>query len=485
MNLIDTIAQSQAWDTASAEPSFALVAALQNLEPSPLREVRLGYVLIMLGQLSQAQQAIERAAGHPLAQALQMSIAVEHHQFAKVLAETQQGLEALTASLQAETQARFWLEQSKALFHLCRYSEALRLAQVAQAQALAVKMESLAMVCTLHAEECRISLDESGLDLNKHETHLREQVNTAPSQESRVMAYMVLVRLLSRQGLYDKAMRFTMEVPKPLNGQHFVELMLVVNSLDDQSDWGKLEPRYQGRLHAIKGLIGLNSDFILNGAPPDPSFHPRPRSEWNLAFSWAHLQKGAFRPALGHLQETFIPRCEWDIRLVRNMLLLELAVLAPLLMGEYNLEQLLNETQWLFSNRLSPQALIVRLLPRATPHATALLLSLPQAHPPLVESAQGQILLVSPKGLTIGGVTHSNTTALVKLLEGDIEGMSAGALRTNRHRLNLFLQQFGGPAVVRGSLVWATLGRLCATVEDSQLWQQVRRRYAEQFSYVE
>ena len=485
MNLPATIASSQAWDSESAEPGLSLLSALQSLEANPLRDARLAYVLLMEGRLEEAQNILHQAAAHPLAQAIQMAIWVEQHQFAKVLVTTPQSLESLPTSLHAETQARLWLEQSKAHFHLCQYREALRLARAAEAQARAVSMDLLALVCKLHAEECGLSLDESGLDLAGREAYLRLQVNTAPSQESRVMAYIVLVRLLSRQGLYDKAMRFTLEVPKPLNGQHFVELMLVLNHLDDESDWGKLDLRYQGRLRAIKGLLGLNAEVILAGPPPDPSFHPHPFAEWNLAFGWARLSRGEFAGALEHFQAAFIPRCEWDIRLVRDMGLIELCVLAPELMQEYGLEPLIQETQWLLTHRIHPQSLILRLIPRAVPHATVLLLALPEPHPPLWESAQSQLLMVNPVGLTIAGVTHANTSALVKLLEGDTEGMSAGALRTNRHRLNLFLQQFGQPMVVRGKLVWAALGRLCATAEDSELWLEVRRRYAREFSYAQ
>ncbi|MFX5918386.1 hypothetical protein ABTE65_18235, partial [Acinetobacter baumannii] len=123
---------------------------------------------------------------------------------------------------------RVLLERSKALFHLARHTEATRLARPALAEAKGARMSRFTEVCTLHAEECRRSLEEPGgedFDPVRLEGDLREAVTHAPSQEARVMAYMCLVRLIARQGLYDRALRFTLEVPKPLNGQHFVELM--------------------------------------------------------------------------------------------------------------------------------------------------------------------------------------------------------------------------------------------------------------------
>ncbi|MDX2007893.1 MAG: hypothetical protein SFU83_21850 [Meiothermus sp.] len=485
MNLSAILASSRAWDAHSAEPGMGLLADLQRQAPAPLRDARLAYLLLMLGRLEEAQGVLNAAEPQPLVQAVQLAIWVEQHRFAEVLATAPQSLDSLPAPLHAEARARLWLEQSKANFHLSQYRQAAALARQAEARAADAGMGSLALVCRLHAEECEGSLDETGLELAEREAYLREQASAAPAQESRVMAYLALVRLLARQGLYDKAMRFTLEVPRPLNGRHFVELMLVLNHLDDQSDWGRLDARYQGRLHAIKGLLGLDAEFILGGPPPDPSFHPRPHAEWNLAFGWARLSRGEFAAALEHFQAAFIPRCEWDIRVVRDMGLIELSLLAPEQLQEYSLEQLVQETHALLTQRIHPQSLILRLLPRGMPHATALLLALPEPCAALGESAQGQQLWVNPAGLTIAGVTHPNTTALVKLLEGQTEGMSAGALRTNRHRLGLFVRQFGNPVVVRGSVVWAAIGRLCESAEEAGRWREVRRRYAEAFSYAE
>jgi|UniRef100_A0A7C3I2W8 tetratricopeptide (TPR) repeat protein len=483
MSTLERISSPRLWDTLSAEPSLVLLASLLALPTSPLREARQAYVLLMLGRLDEAQKILDEAGQHPLIQAVQMAIWVEQHRFARVLEEAPLSSLDLSEDLGLEAQTRIWLEQSKAQFHLCQYREACKLSRQAAAQARRLEMASLALTCDLHSEECFTALDESGLDLALYEQSLRLHAETAPSQESRVMACLALVRLLSRQGLYDKAMRFTLEVPKPLNGQHFVELMLVLNRLDDESDWRELEPRYQGRLHAIKGLLSLDAAFILSGPPPDPSFHPRPGAEWNIAFGWAKLNRGEYKAALDYLQTAFIPRCEWDIRFVRDMGLLELCVLAPEVMAEYNLELLIQETQALLAERISPQSLILRLIPRAMPHATALLLALPNPCLALHASAQNQLLLVNPAGLSIAGVTHVNTTALVKLLEGDTEGMTPSALRTNRHRLSLFLQQFGQPTVVRGRLVWTAIQRLAKSAEDAALWQEVRAHYAQAFSY--
>lgn len=483
MSTLESLSSPHQWDALSAEPSLDLLAVLQALPASLLRQARHAYVLLMLGRLNEAQRLLDGAGRHPLLQAVQMAVWVERHRFTQVLEAAPLSLAGLPEMQGHEAQARVWLEQSKARFHLCQYPEAWQLARNAANRARELRMSSLNLVCELHAEECRTALEESGLDLSLYEQNLRHQVATAPSQESRVMAYMALVRLLARQGLYDKAMRFTLEVPKLLNGQHFVELMLVLNRLDDESDWRELEPRYQGRLHAIKGLLSLDAAFILSGPPPDPGFHPRPGAEWSIAFGWAKLNRGEYKAALEYFQMAFIPRCEWDIRFVRDMGLLELYMLAPEIMAEYNLELLIQETQALLIGRISPQSLILRLIPRAMPHATTLLLSLPNPSLALHALAQNQLLLVNPAGLSIAGVTHANTTALVKLLEGDTEGMTPAALRTNRHRLNLFLQQFGQPAVVRGRMVWAAIQHLANSAEEAALWREVRAHYAQAFSY--
>ncbi|MFX5306055.1 hypothetical protein ABTC94_19775, partial [Acinetobacter baumannii] len=61
-----------------------------------------------------------------------------------------------------EARARVLLERSKALFHLARHTEATRLARQALAEAKGARMSRFTEVCTLHAEECRRSLEEPG-----------------------------------------------------------------------------------------------------------------------------------------------------------------------------------------------------------------------------------------------------------------------------------------------------------------------------------
>lgn len=476
MPLEDTLASPADWDALCAEPSLELLTRLQALPASPLRQARLAYVQLMLGHLDDADSTLG-SLSHPLAEALRLAIRVERHQF------TQVALAAIPED-HSEARARVLLERSKALFHLARHAEAARLARQALAEAKGAGMTRFAEVCALHAEECRRSLGErppeepgdEDFDPLRLEGELREAVTHAPSQEARVMAYMCLVRLISRQGLYDRALRFTLEVPRPLNGQHFVELMLVLNRLDDESDWDRLPPRYRGRLHAIKGLLRLDAELVLAGDPPDPGFHPRPHAEWSLAFGWASLSKGRYPEALGHFQAAFIPRCEWDLRFVRGMGLLELLILEPELVREYNPLALLEEVRWLAARRIHPESLIFRLIPRAMPYATALLLAGPGGCPPLERHAAAHLLVASPKGLSIAGVTHPNTTALVRLIEGDTAQMSPGALRTNRHRLKLYLQQFGEPQVVRASRVLAALQRLSGQ-PDGARWAASAHTY--------
>lgn len=88
-----------------------------------------------------------------------------------------------------------------------------------------------------------------------------------------------------------------------------------------------------------------------------------------------------------------------------------------------------------------------------------------------------ELLLASPKGLTLAGVTHGNTSALVKLIEEDTAGMSASALRTNRHRLKVFLQQFNQPCVIRASKVLSVLNLLSRATESFS-WELAAQDYA-------
>lgn len=476
MSLKETIALAAAWDVVSAEPTLELLVALQALPATSLRDARLAYVQLMLGRLGDADLTLRLWPDDPLAKAIWLAVLVEQHQFHRV--ETLAG-ENLSAA--GEARARTLLELAKANLHLYHFGEGAKLARQAAEAARSLGMENLAVVCDLLEEECQTSHHEM-FQLGEREERLRQAIVSAPSEEARVMAYMCLVRLTSRQGLYDKALRLTLDVPKALSGRHFVELMLVLNGLDNETDWANLHPWYQGRLHAIKGLLALDPNFILAGPPPTPEFHPRPFAEWATAFGWAHLKKGDPAQALHYFQTSFIPRAEWDLRFVRDLALLELLFQAPELLQEhYNLRPLVEEAGWLLTQRISPQSPILRLIPKAMPYATALLLASPGGAPALLPYAATDLLLVSPKGLTLAGVTHANTRGLVRLLEEETLGMSPNALRTNRHRLGLFLQQFNQPCVVRVSKVLAILRKLSNQTEDPWPWQRAAQSYAREY----
>lgn len=474
--LSETLVSPAGWEAASARPTLELLAALQALSPSPLRDARLAYAQLMLGRLAEADLTLQPWHHEPLARAVWMAVLIEQHQFQQV--------ETLGQDLPAggEARARVLLEMAKAKLHLYRFGEGAGLAQEAARAARSCGLERLAVVCELLAEECQTSQNER-FDLAEREAKLRAFAAQAPSQEAQVMAYMCLVRLISRQGLYDKALRYTLDVPRDLNGRHFVELMLVLNGLDNDADWAGLHPWYWGRLHAIKGLLTLDPGFILSGPPPTPEFHPRPFAEWATAFGWAHLKKGNPAEALHYFQASYVPKAEWDLRLVRDLGLLELLFEARQSVLEgYNLGALVTEALWLVRERINPQSVILRLIPQAMPYATALLLATPGGAPALTPHAAPTLLFASPKGLTLAGVTHANTRALVRLLEEDTAGMSPAALRTNRHRLGLFLRQLNQPTPVRATRVLEVLHLLAEHTQDSS-WELAALNYAREYGF--
>lgn len=365
MKLHEAIANPSEWDALSAEPSPELMARMETLEASALCKVRLAALRFMLGQ---TEESATPATDHPLGHTLQLAKWIEQQEFQKVLSAPAAPLEGLSVAMQAEVGARVALERSKAQLFMGRYREAWKLALSAEKLAREYKMESLALVCSLQAEECQYSFDESELYIEDREAILREWVYSAPSLESRAMAYLSLVRLLVRRGLYLEAFKLTQELAIPANFRQPIEMM-VMNHSHFQAQENSAQTIW-GHFHAFNGLLVADADYVLAGLEPNAAIYPRPRSEWNLAFGWAYLSKGDYKQALAFFEATFIPRCEWDLRLLRNCGLIELILLAPEIMGEYQLESLSAEASTLASERIHPQSKILSLIPQLTPKAS-------------------------------------------------------------------------------------------------------------------
>lgn len=377
-----------------------------------------------------AAKALQVSQPHPLLAAARLSLLSVRCQYPQIL-HLAAALSAGPDPLSREAMARTHYQMADAHLYLHRYAEGARWAEQAAREARAVGMVHFAQVCDLLREECVASREEN-LPPEEREQTLRALIADPPSEQGRIEACMRLIRLMYRQGKYQKSLRLALEVPRELHGQGFVELGMILNRLDDELDWDKVASSGQlGRLRAIKGLIELAPDFILEGPPPpaEAPLHPRPMAEWQVAFGWACLVKGRYPEALRYFQSSFIYRSEWDLRLVRDVSLIALHLEAPALVEEhFNPLALIEEAAWLARERIWPESLVLRQIPRAAPYATALLLAIPGGCASLEPIATQSLAFAGPAGLTVNGVTHTNVQSILRLIEGNTEGMNSGAL---------------------------------------------------------
>ncbi len=443
---------------------------LQDQQPSALRNARLAQLFLLKGEVGPAAEVLRRPYDHPLIRATRINLLDVQQRFQEMLSFDLR-VPDVREPLTLEAQARTWAHMAKAHMYLHEYTRALGFLEDAQRAARACGMAHYLELCALLEDECRSSHAETGA-LGTRERFLREFMAAAPSEESRLEAHMRLIRLVYRQGHYQKALRIALEVPRELHGQGFVELVLVLNKLDDQTDWSKItDPAQLGRLRAVKGMLTLDPEFILDSPPPSAcNLHPRPMAEWHVGFGWAQLKRGQFQRALEHFQSSFIHRSEWDLRLLRNMCLLELMFEAPELLVGHDLPALVEETRWLLHERLHPQAIAHRILPRATPYATTLMLGLSNDGLELQDAARQTLALVSPNGIEIRGVLHLEAQSMVRIVEETTDQeprMTAGAVRSARLRLKLLLQGHDDPLIVRTSRVAAMLERLCREADET------------------
>jgi tetratricopeptide (TPR) repeat protein len=476
------------WDALTADKDHfpALQSELQAMEPSGLRNARLAQLFLLKGEVSLAAEVLRRPFADPLIRATRINLLDVQQRFQETLGFDPR-LPESNEPLVLEARARTHAHLAKAHIYLHQYTQALDLLTDARQAARACGMVHYATLCELLEDECVSSHTESGSPESR-EQFLREFIATAPSEESRLEAHMRLIRLLYRQGHYQKTLRMALEVPRELHGQGFVELGLILNHLDDQTDWSKITDTAQlGRLRTVKGMLTSNPEFILDSPPPrDCNLHPRPMAEWHVGFGWAYLKHGQFKRALEHFQSSFIHRSEWDLRMLRNMCLLELLFEDPGLLEGHNLVALAEETRWLLLERIHPQAIAHQILPRATPQATVLLLSFADA-PELEVTARQTLALVSPQGIEIRGVLHTEAQSMVRVIEGTTDQeprMHAGAVRSAKLRLKLLLQGHGDPLLVRTSKVAAVLERICAQAEGNVHTEWLAKLEAHRQRYV-
>lgn len=459
------------WDALSAKTEHypVLQAELQAQEPSGLRNARLAQLFLLKGEVGKATEVLRRPFDHPLIRATRIHLLDVQQRFQELLAFDLR-LPRSTDPLVFEAQARANAHLAKALISLYQYTQALDLLEQAQEAAQACGMTHYLALCQLLQDECRSAAEESSPQTR--EQFLREFIASATSEECRLEAHMRLIRLRYRQGHYQQSLRMAFEVPRELHGQGFVEIGLILNNLDDQTDWSKITDTAQlGRLRTIKGLLSLDPEFVLESPPPGPcNLHPRPMAEWYVGFGWASLKRGRYERALEYFQSSFIHRSEWDLRLFRNLCLLELLFDAPELLKGHNLVALVEETRWLFRERLHPGAPTQHLLPRATPYATSLMLALGDLDAPeLADAARQALAMVSPRGIEIRGVLHTEAQSMARIIEETTDReprMHVGAVRSARMRLKFLLQAHGNPLLVRTSKIASALERICAQGMD-------------------
>ena len=426
---------------------------------------------MLKGEVNLAAEVLRRPYDHPLIRATRINLLDVQQRFQEMLGFNLR-LPDARDPLTLEAQARTWAHMAKAHMYLHEYTRALGFLEDAQRAARACGMAHYLELCALLEEECRSSHAETGA-LETRERFLREFMAAAPSEESRLEAHMRLIRLVYRQGHYQKALRIALEVPRELHGQGFVELVLVLNKLDESD---RLEQDH--RPGATRALAGRQRHAdarpgIHLGQSAADGLQPAPSPDGGMArgFRLGAAERGQFQRALEHFRSSFIHRSEWDLRLLRNMCLLELVFEAPELLAGHDLPALVEETRWLLDERLHPQAIAHRILPRATPYASTLMLGLSDVEIELRAAARQTLALVGFNGIEIRGVLHMEAQSMVRIVEETTDQeprMNAGAVRSARLRLKLLLQGHDDPLIVRTSKVAAMLERLCQEADETE-----------------
>jgi hypothetical protein len=466
------IGSARAWDALLAKRSgdASLVGQLEALPPTPLRAARLAQVYLVNGRIDYALQTLARVEATPLVEVMRRAIQVTRHEYADVLRHPPP--EASPETTGCEVRARALHVWASALWGEHRLREAARFAQMATLEASACQMPHFAGVCELLRDDCQaLQLEVTPA---QRERELRASL-AGTTGEERLEVLIDLVQLMYRQGRYDESMHLSQGIPQGRQGRFFQTVSRIANRAD--VNWANFDETLDfGRLHAVHGLLEVDADLVLSGPRPrdDAPLTRRHVAEWSLAFGWAFMRTANWLEAAAHLDAPFIHRTEWDLRLVRAAVWLEMLVAAPdFAFSRCNAPAMLEDAARLLREFIAPQSVLVRSLPRAAPLAVALLTAAPSGCEALDALAATELIVLDGRGLTVNGVTRTNAVALENLITGGSTTASSQAIRAARYRLKRLLERQRQPVVVNAARIAFTLECIAALnpAEDLEVWK--------------
>ncbi len=470
------------WDAllASRGCDPGLKVELELLSASPLKAVRLAQAYLVTGQSDFALQTLSRGGCDPLVNATRLAIHAARYEYAPILAQVHFEEIAPTGS---EARARSLYALAFALWGEYRLQEAMCVARAATLEARACGMSHFADTCERLYDDSEALRLEINPGVREHDLR---RLLTLKTEEEQIETRINLMQLMYRQGRYDESMRLSEDIPIGRQGRVFGSMSLIANDCGNQVQWNTLADGLNfGRLHAMKGLMKLDANFILAG--PEPQIRAplttRHIAEWHLAFGWATMRQGNFERAASYLEVPFIPRTEWDLRLTRATIWLEMLVAAPDFAFERcNAPAMLEDALRLLRDFVAPNSILVRSMPRAAPLAVALLTASPGGCVALKGMARSELVVLNARGLTVNGLTRTQADSQMRVANGEkleSTGLTAQAIRSARYRLRKMLHLQGQPCIVKATDVLAALERIMvhSPEEHRNIWIQSVQRY--------
>ena len=482
LSLDKSITIAREWDAllASRGCDPSLKVELEALPESPLKAVRLSQAYLVTGQSDFALQTLPRDGCDPLVKATRLAIHAARYEYAPIL--TQVNFEAV-APTGNEARARSLYTLAFALWGEYRLQEAMCVANAAKLEAKACEMSHFALSCERLYDDCEALRLEINPTVREHNLRRLLDLNT---EEEQIETRINLMQLMYRQGRYDESMRLSQLVPIGRQGRVFQSMSLIANLCGNQVKWNSLPNGLDyGRLHAMNGLLKLDASFILAG--PEPRIRAplttRHVAEWHLAFGWATMRQGNFERAASYLEVPFIPRTEWDLRLIRATIWLEMLVAAPEFAFERcNAPAMLEDALRLLRDFIAPNSILVRSMPRAAPLAVALLTASPGGCAALEGLAGSELVVLNARGITVNGLTRTQADSQVRVANGDeleSSGLTAQAIRSARYRLKRVLHLQAQPCIVKATNVLYALERIMvhSPEEHHDIWLETVERY--------
>jgi hypothetical protein len=482
--MLETIITSPfRWDallaTRGRDPQ--LIAELEALSESPLRAARLAQAHLVTGRSDFALQALAGAEQNALIRATRLAIHAARYEYAPILEA--KSLET-DAPKKCEARARSLHALAFALWGEHRLEEAMRAAQAAMQAATTCGMTHFAAICDRLRDDCRALRLE--LCPAVRERELRELLSRSTAQEERLETLIDLVQLMYRQGRYDESMQWSQDIPTGRQGRVFQAMSLIATRCGDRVNWNAVgEGLDFGRLRAVYGLLKIDAEFVLAGPEPrdEPPLTPRHVAEWYLSFAWAAMRTKNLERAAGYLEVPFVHRTEWDLRLIRATIWLEMLVAAPeFTWTRCNASGMLEDALRLLREYVAPSSILVQSLPRAAPLAVALLTAAPGGCVALEALAKAQLVVLDPRGLTVNGLTRTRADSMVLVASGanlETTTLTPSAVRAARHRLKRTLEARGQPFIVHASSVLRALEGIAqrSPPEARDAWEEALEAY--------